>query len=726
MVVNPGTNYNCSGTATYGGRGVTVWGPVSFYLAPGGGNYTWAFTGTHPKCYQKRDNCNVTYTIHTGANSQSNDVGPIKLELNKHTSPPRLHDLGNRYHSKIAGHDLTETIDIGSQAVQSYHDTELNTLTFTNDDPNVGVWINDFRIVRVYEICGMNKEDCGCCIGSNPVPAPCGWPECNPSGYPPCGVEQDTGEAGNLDYTRKDYACNTENCGNRLSYIGFGPDDHHKVIQPNQTADWTWTNPADIGNYVSRSVCFFNLNNVTLSSEPAPGNDVKFSLKVNNSGWVDFYHSKLQRHSAHSVDLANHSGLSAYYNDNPGASNTLYLHLDENAGVSFYLCDGCDAQECPPCEGGRINIYRIYETVNNCKDNFDSAQDDFMWEIVEVNGGTVNETGGYLQVTVPSGSDVWAQAGYVTKHAYNLREMTATVKVDNFNALDEMILQIGNTKTINSDPHNEDNWYRILKSRYDSKVYVQNKIGGVKSDKAVLDYAGTTGKLTISISTGSIAFYENEILRYAEPFALPSYKCYVYIFTSTLRSRSSGTDQFDNFEVYPTATATTAFKDDFQDENYNGWTVDSGSWQIINKQLRATSTHSHIHVNTSFSSNRHVKVDIQTLTAGDPWNVGRLMVKEENGNNNVYALIKTDGVVELAWFKNGQQTSWQVQSSPTISPFDIHVLAVSIVGTNAKVWVDGKLYIDGDHADLATISGYTGLYTPDSTALFDNIIIFDQ
>jgi len=236
MVVNAGTNYICSAESyPYGGRGVTLWGPVSVYLAPGGGNYTWAFTGTHPKCYQKRDNCNVTYTIHTEASAQSNDVGPIKLELNKHMNPPRLRDLGNRYHSKIAGHDLTETMDIGSQAVQEYHDTELNTLTFTNDDPNVGVWINGFRIVRVYEICGMNKEDCGCCIGEEPShPLPC-YPEmdeCNPIGYPPCGVEQDTGEAGNLDYTRKDYVCNTENCGNRLSYVGFGPDDHHKVIEP--------------------------------------------------------------------------------------------------------------------------------------------------------------------------------------------------------------------------------------------------------------------------------------------------------------------------------------------------------------------------------------------------------------------------------------------------------------------------------------------------------------
>lgn len=467
-----------------------------------------------------------------------------------------------------------------------------------------------------------------------------------------------------------------------------------------------------------------------MSNEPAPGNDVKFSLKVNNSGWVDFYHSRLQCHSAHSVDLANHPVLSGYYNDNPSAENTLYLHLDQDAGVNLVLCDGCDDPEhpCPDdCQGGQINIYRIYETANNCQDDFnDSTQDTFMWEKVEANGGTVNETGGDLRVTIPSGSEQ-AQAGYVTKHACDLREMTATIQVPDFNELDEMTLQIGNTKTTDEDPYFEDNWYRIVKARFDSNVYVQSRIGGVLSNKAVMGWAGATGPLTISISTGSIAFYENGILRYSEPFALPSYKCYVNVFTSTLRSRNYGTDWFEDFVVYPTATATTtAFKDDFNDGNYNGWTVDSGSWQVTSKQLRSTVTHSHIHVNTSFSSNRHIKTDIQTLTTGDPWNVGRLMVKEEDGNNNVYALIKTDGIVELAWFKNGQQTSWQVPSSPTISPFDIHVLAVSVVGTNAKVWVDGKLYIDGDHADLATISGYTGLYTPDSTALFDNIIIFDE
>jgi hypothetical protein len=306
--------------------------------------------------------------------------------------------------------------------------------------------------------------------------------------------------------------------------------------------------------------------------------------------------------------------------------------------------------------------------------------------------------------------------------------MTATVQVAEFNSLDEMILQICNTKTTNGDPNNENNWYRILKTRYDSRVLVQSRInGGSVSTKTYMNWAGATGSLTISISTGSIALYENGNLRYSEPFALPSYKCHVYVFTSTLRSRSSGTDRFDNFTVYPTATATTtAFKDDFMDGNYNGWTVDSGNWQASTKKLSSTAQNSHIHINTPFSTNRTVKTEIQTLShTGDPWNVPWLFAKEQDGNNNVYALIHTNGNVELSMYYQGNKTILGIASS-SLNPYSTHVLTVSIIGTNAKVWVDGTLYHNITNNNLANLAGYVGLYTPSSTGLFDNIIVFDE
>lgn len=354
-------------------------------------------------------------------------------------------------------------------------------------------------------------------------------------------------------------------------------------------------------------------------------------------------------------------------------------------------------------------------------DNFnDNSMDTAKWEKLQVNGATASETTGQLAVTVPSGTG-WAQAGYVTKYAYNVKDCKTTITVSDFGDLDEMTLQICTTKTTSSDPFSENNWYRILKARYDSKVYVQNKINGVLSTKVATNWASATGELTIDICDGSIALYENGNMRYAEPYALSSYNCYIYAFTSTLKSGASRTDKFDNFALAP----TTSFWDYFDDaSNYYGWTVDSGSWQVTSGQLRSTAYNSHIHVNTAFATSRTVKTDIQTLShTGDPWYVPWLYVKEQDGNNNVYALIHTTGTVELSMFYQGQQTMWFASSS--LDPYYTHALTVSIIGTNAKVWVDGTLYLDVYNSNFANLAGYVGLYTPSSTGAFDNVVVLD-
>jgi hypothetical protein len=103
-----------------------------------------------------------------------------------------------------------------------------------------------------------------------------------------------------------------------------------------------------------------------------------------------------------------------------------------------------------------------------------------------------------------------------------------------------------------------------------------------------------------------------------------------------------------------------------------------------------------------------------------PW----LFAKEQDGNNNVYALIHTNGNVELSMWYQGQKTILYIASS-SLNPYTTHVLTVSIIGTNAKVWVDGTKYIDVTNNNLANIAGYVGLYTPSSKGAFDNVVIID-
>ncbi len=381
---------------------------------------------------------------------------------------------------------------------------------------------------------------------------------------------------------------------------------------------------------------------------------------------------------------------------------------------------------CTMAVYGNGNVKLRYYTPG-WNDNFnDNSMDTAKWEELEVNGALASEAGSQLSVYAPgSVEEIWAQAGYVTKNTYNVKDCKITIDVSNFDSLDEMILQICLTNTTNSDPIYENNWYRILKARYDTKVYVQSKIdGGAVNNRAVVDWAGATGNLSIDICDGAIAFYENGNMRYAEPYALSSYDCYIYAFASTLRSRSNGTDYLDNFVLAP----TPSFWDYFDDtDTYYGWDTTSGTWQVTGGKLQAIDPGSHIFVNQTFATNIYVKTDIETTYhVGDTWNVPWLYVKTQDANNRIYALIKIGGIVELSIIKNGEQNSTQFQSfDPTLDPWAVNVLSVSIIGTNAKVWVNGKLYIDITNDDLATISGYVGLYTPLSKGEFDNVVIMD-
>lgn len=77
------------------------------------------------------------YTIHTDLQSQTGnvDVGPIQLTLNSaDPADPNSTNTGTskRYHSKVGGDDLTETIDViggpGSSYAGEFNAGGVNTL----------------------------------------------------------------------------------------------------------------------------------------------------------------------------------------------------------------------------------------------------------------------------------------------------------------------------------------------------------------------------------------------------------------------------------------------------------------------------------------------------------------------------------------------------------------------------------------------------------------------
>ena len=278
-------------------------------------------------------------------------------------------------------------------------------------------------------------------------------------------------------------------------------------------------------------------------------------------------------------------------------------------------------------------------------------------DTLQVNGGYANVTNNQLEVSALTGSG-WRQAGKVTKHscdvqalypASNNQGFEVVIDVTSMGALKEMgFLISSNDPTTTQDPASLSNWYRIVKNASNSTVMVQNRLNGdTVSTKASTSWAGSTGQLKIKVSTGSIAFYENGVLKYAEPFALPSTNCYIYAYAN---SDQNGTGTFDNFAIYPAQN----FRTEFNGSDLDGWTTDSGSWTAQNGKLQSTNTGSHIHYTAEFAKNRHVRADIQSLSNGGDRNVAWLIAKEIDGNNMVYGLIRT-GYVELGIHYDGQQ-----------------------------------------------------------------------
>ena len=169
-----------------------------------------------------------------------------------------------------------------------------------------------------------------------------------------------------------------------------------------------------------------------------------------------------------------------------------------------------------------------------------------------------------------------------------------------------------------------------------------------------------------------------------------------------------------------------SFGDDFNDGNYNGWTVTQGSWSASTGTLRSQQQYSLIRTNQQFTTDRHVRVQVKTLTSGlDNWDVAWVMAKYVDTNNMVYGLLHKNGLVELAIVKNGQKLMWS-GSSP-FNPLNTNTIEVNIVGTKAWVWVNGNLKLTVTHDWLDDFGGYAALYShTGSTAEFDDITVLDQ
>jgi hypothetical protein len=321
-----------------GQKGITFYkSTVNPYLNPNGGSCTISWTGTRPKCYNSSDKpsvCNISFDTLINSNASTDDV-EVQYTLNGRQK------LGPIWRSKIQGHDLTSIVDI-SQYPNYYNDVGLNSIVFTNKS-GVGVWINNFRIMRQYAMCDLGTDWNGLCINPNNVG---------------CSAGAASSSSGSLDATRNDCPCNFTTGGGLSantyhSYSGAG-----SLIAYGSTLTWVFQNPdyeqGQTPNYKGPAACFFNLNNITLKAN-SPDNDVCFQFNLNGSSIASMYNSRLNDHtSSAGIDLVKFS----QYNDAPKAFNTLQVS-NKTPSTTLYLQDGMNENDA-----GRINIYRVYNVTN--------------------------------------------------------------------------------------------------------------------------------------------------------------------------------------------------------------------------------------------------------------------------------------------------------------------------------------------------------------------------
>jgi hypothetical protein len=336
-------------------RGVTTWNlqnqfTVSPILAPNGGCATVIFTCTTPKCYGANntlpnsmcaDPVNGTLNV-LGQDAVNINFNAWKNDNSGGTTSVQLHyrlndqDIGDSYLSEVSTHGATQTYELANINAQRcsliYNDMGRNTFVFQNLS-NDTIQLDHVKIYRIYKMCTPGTDYQNACTGTD-------------TSYP-CYAEAEKLTTIGFDATCTDTPCYCERGG--LSTTHY--QDRRKAgvsIPPNGTVGWTFNfgalpyNPHR--NYVGKSICLFNFNNIQASTDAASDNTIHARL---NGVHIDTYYlSKYAGNAlAPSHDLAKENN---YHDTLP---NT--VELVNASAVTIEMGQG---------GGDGVDVYRIYES----------------------------------------------------------------------------------------------------------------------------------------------------------------------------------------------------------------------------------------------------------------------------------------------------------------------------------------------------------------------------
>lgn len=326
-------------------RGVTTWNlenefTVQPILTPYA-KATVIFTCTTPRCYSQantieggftiygQDACNVVFNAwRTGSGTAETSI-PLYYILNDKT-------VGVSYLSEVSTHGATQAYELANINVAEgsiiYNDRGLNTLVFQNNSTST-IQLDHVKLYRTYKMCNPRADYSGSCTFDTGGP---------------CYSGAATGTSGGFDATRIDTPCLCD--GGGLSATHWQDTTKEgSIIQAGKTLSWTF-NFGDLPdnphrNYVGKSICLFNFNNVQATT--GADGDIALDARLNSSLINTYYLSgKMEGNVlplAPSHDLAKEGD----YKDT--LPNTIDLINTSSVGVKMVG------------EDGGIDIYRIFQ-----------------------------------------------------------------------------------------------------------------------------------------------------------------------------------------------------------------------------------------------------------------------------------------------------------------------------------------------------------------------------
>ena len=177
-----------------------------------------------------------------------------------------------------------------------------------------------------------------------------------------------------------------------------------------------------------------------------------------------------------------------------------------------------------------------------------------------------------------------------------------------------------------------------------------------------------------------------------------------------------------SFAFAPGLVRADIWSDNFDDGNYDGWTIHSGTWAVVNGELHGSGSFSPIYTVATFTSDRIVESELRSVYTQYVYDVAVLMIKWVNIENQITTRLFTDGNVELIMWMGGNKVWNNLYYFPDLDPYQPHAFRAEVAGTNIKVYVDYSLRIDANSDFFDDIAGAVG-YQTGPASFFDDMIV---